>query len=68
MDETFIKELIAADAKATADNQEKYPDLAPEECCPHKSAESVYIGDGDTEHSCRYCGWSWITTNPKHLE
>ncbi len=64
-EEKYIKSLVKADSIAASENHEEYPELSLEECCPHSSAEAVYIGDGDTEYTCRHCGYNWVSHNPE---
>jgi hypothetical protein len=61
MPDNHINALIKADNKASSEGMKEFSNLAPEECCPHSSAESTYIGEGDTEHTCRACGYYWLT-------
>lgn len=63
-----IKKAIAYDKQEMGKALLEYPNLDMVECCPHTSADSEYIGEGDTQHTCRCCGYYWITSNPKYHE
>ncbi len=63
-----IQKAIAHDQQEMSKALSEYKNLAPEECCPHSSAESQYIGEGDTQHTCRCCHYYWITSNQKYHE
>lgn len=64
----WVQKAIAFDQEEMHRALAEYPNLAPEECCPHSSADSQYIGDGDSQHTCRCCGYYWLTSNPRHQE
>lgn len=46
----------------------KLTNISMVESCPHTSVESEYIGEGETQHTCRSCGYYSITSNPKYHE
>jgi hypothetical protein len=64
----WVQKAIALDQEEMHKALSQYPNLNMVECCPHSSAESEYIGDGDTQHTCRCCGYYWLTSNPRHQE